>query len=145
MQQDSFCAISGSAVNVGDTRIYHINASGKARQLSKDHTLLQGLIDEGKTHKGMNYSSAYDALEHYLCADFASTDFAISRQDFCLKAGEQVLLCTDGVHETLGDLALWNAFKLDLSPASQCVIWRKEIMKRGAPDNFSMILVRCDF
>jgi serine/threonine protein phosphatase PrpC len=51
-------------------------------------------------------------------------------------------LCSDGLHDTLGDDRLRNLYNASASPLEQVKIWRKAVMAAGAPDNFSIIFSR---
>lgn len=135
---DGFCDV----VNVGDSRAYLISASGEWRQLSYDHTILNELIERGEAEAGKAYAEMYKGLAHCLVADYEE-DFPIHYQRIKLKKGDTILLCSDGVHDTLGD-ALQQLFQCDLSPLEQATIWRKAVLKAGAPDNFSLLLLKVD-
>ncbi|MFO1371422.1 MAG: hypothetical protein U1F42_03190 [Candidatus Competibacteraceae bacterium] len=66
-------------LNVGDSRVYRANREGRWWRLSKDHTILQGMIDRGDASPDAEYASVYGMLEHVLCADSEESDFAIHR------------------------------------------------------------------
>jgi serine/threonine protein phosphatase PrpC len=53
-----------------------------------------------------------------------------------------VRFCTDDVHDTLRDAKLKRMRDACLSPHEQVEAWRKAILAKGAPDNFSMVLVQ---
>jgi PPM family protein phosphatase len=131
-----------AVLNVGDSRVYHADASGQWRRLSKDHTLLQGMIDRCEATPDKEYASIYDGLEHMLVADVEERDFAIHRVTSELRVGDTLVLCTDGVHDTLGETEMWRLFDPDLGVAEQTTRWRQAVLKKGAPDNFSLICAR---
>ena len=130
-----------TVVHVGDSRVYRIAADGQWQQLTRDHTQLQRMIDDGEADPGMEYASAYDALEAYLAADGEETDFSIGCCSTRLAPGDALLLCTDGVHDTLG-AHLQTLHNPQLAPLAQVQAWRRAVLQRGAPDNFSMVLVQ---
>ena len=123
-------------LNVGDSRVYHVDRMGRWRRLSKDHTVLQGLIDRGEASPDKEYASMYLALEHALCADHEEHDFAIHRVMVTLEPGDRLVLCSDGVHDELGEPAMWGLFEPALEVAEQVRVWRE-----GAGDNLSLIVV----
>ena len=56
--------------------------------------------------------------------------------------GDALLLCTDGVHDTINDNELQRLTDASLSPKAQVQVWRQAVLAAGAPDNLSMIFVR---
>lgn len=128
-----------AVLNVGDSRVYHADATGHWCRLSKDHTVLQGMMDRGEASAGTEYASIYDALEHVLVADAEEGDFAIHRVTAEWRPGDTMVICTDGVHDTLGERDLWRLFDSRLDVAEQTGRWRRAVLKKGAPDNFSLI------
>ena len=56
--------------------------------------------------------------------------------------GDRLLLCSDGVHDTLGDARLMKLADPGLTVLQQVEIWRKAVLLAGAADNFSMLLVQ---
>lgn len=59
-----------------------------------------------------------------------------------LKEEEAGKAATDGVHDTLGEAHLQSLFQPGLEPADQVRVWREAVLAAGAPDNFSLILLR---
>ena len=70
---DGLCRIC----NVGDSRVYHISAEGRWRQVSHDHTVLADLIEQGEARADTEYADMYYALAHCLIADDEETHFKI--------------------------------------------------------------------
>ncbi|MBH5328311.1 protein phosphatase 2C domain-containing protein [Eikenella sp. S3360] len=100
--------------NVGDSRVYHISANGCWQQISHDHTVLADLIEQGEARADTEYAGIYYALAHCLTADYEEDHFQIFTTSFTLRAGEAVLICTDGLHDALPHNrleALWGAFQ----------------------------------
>ncbi len=107
-EADGLCRIC----NVGDSRVYHISAEGRWRQVSHDHTVLADLIEQGEARADTEYADMYYALAHCLIADDEETHFKIFTDSFTLQRGEAVLVCSDGLHDALSHErleALWNA------------------------------------
>ena len=129
-----------AVLNVGDSRAYQVSAAGRWQRLTKDHTVLQGLIDRGLASPEIDYSRIYLALEHVLCADFGSADFAIHRVRVTLEPGDRLVLCSDGVHDEIGEAALWELFDPALDVAAQARVWRDAVWNHGAHDNLSLVM-----
>ncbi|WP_160171571.1 PP2C family protein-serine/threonine phosphatase [Ferrovum myxofaciens] len=133
-----------TVLNVGDSRVYQISESSQWIQLSHDHTLINSMIARGEAESGKEYASFYYSLDSCLVADDEETEFQFHKRDTLFLPGESLLVCTDGVHDTLGDARLQNLYAVTHSPQAQVEVWRNAILSAGAPDNFSMILVHYD-
>ena len=130
-----------TVVHVGDSRVYRIAADGQWQQLTRDHTQLQRMIDDGEAKEDFEYATIYNVLESYLAADGEETDFSIGCCSTQLAPGDALLLCTDGVHDTLG-AHLQTLHNPQFAPLEQVQAWRHAVLQRGAPDNFFMVLVQ---
>jgi serine/threonine protein phosphatase PrpC len=127
-------------LNVGDSRVYQVNGEGRWRRLSKDHTVLQGMIDRGEASQDAEYASVYGMLEHVLCADSEESNFAIHRVLITLEPGDRLVLCSDGIHDEIGEEMLWALFDPALDVAAQAKVWRDEVWRHGAGDNLSLVV-----
>ena len=130
-----------TVLHVGDSRVYRIAADGQWQQLTRDHTQLQRMIDDREAKEDFEYATIYNVLESYLAADGEETDFSIGCCSTQLAPGDALLLCTDGVHDTLG-AHLQTLHNPQFAPLEQVQAWRRAVLQRGAPDNFSMVLVQ---
>lgn len=129
-------------LNVGDSRVYRICASGQWQQLSHDHTVLNGMIARGEAEADQEYANIYSMLDSCLVADDEDTEFEVYRCESPFLPGDALLLCTDGVHDTINDKELQRLTAASLSPQAQVQVWRQAVLAAGAPDNLSMIFVR---
>jgi PPM family protein phosphatase len=133
-----------AVLNVGDSRVYQTDREGQWRRLSKDHTVLQGLIDAGQASPDQDYASIYGMLTHVLCADHEAGDFDIHRTLTPLAPGDTLVLCSDGIHDEIGEEVLWSLFDPQLDAAAQTTVWRNAVWRHGAKDNLSLIVVRVE-
>lgn len=129
-------------VNVGDSRAYLISSQSSWAVLTRDHTVLNELIDADLADPSTEYASLYNALSDCLIADYEEYQFAIHQGHVQMRKGDSLLLCSDGVHDVLGKNRLEALFDQGLSTQQQVETWRKAILRAGAPDNFSIILAR---
>ncbi|MFZ4789354.1 MAG: PP2C family protein-serine/threonine phosphatase [Candidatus Competibacteraceae bacterium] len=127
-------------LNVGDSRVYHSNGEGQWQRLSKDHTVLQGMIDKGQALPDTVYSSMYMMLEHVLCADHEENDFAIHRIMVPLMSDDRLVLCSDGIHDEIGEEMMWTLFDPSLDVKAQTKLWRDAVWRHGAKDNLSLVV-----
>ena len=135
--QGERCAV----MNVGDSRVYRLAASGEWQQLSRDHTVLNGMIERGEAEEGEEYANVYSTLDSCLAADSEATDFDIHHSVAPFLPGDALLLCTDGVHDTLDSASLQQLIVPGTSALAQAQILRKAVIRAGAPDNFSLIFI----
>ena len=131
-----------TVISVGDSRGYRITADGIWKQLTRDHTILNAMIDRGEADSETEYATIYNMLDSCLVADDEETEFPVHREESPFLIGDSILLCTDGVHDTLGDAKMQQLTDQSLDSCAQIGVWRKAVLAAGAPDNFSMILLR---
>lgn len=129
-----------SVLNVGDSRAYLRHASGEIRQLSRDHTELERLRDEGLLVDGQEYASMYSALSDCLVADPEAVDFRIHRSVTTLHPGDLLVLCSDGVHDVLGDARWLELLAQAEAPIDLAERTREAVLGAGTPDNFSLVV-----
>lgn len=128
-------------VNVGDSRAYRVTVNGDIHQLSRDHTERNRMIDAGELDAAKyELASIYDALSDCLVADPEADVFAIHQSATRWMPGERLILCSDGVHDTLGDSALGELMTRSGTPHELAATIRTAILSHGAPDNFSLII-----
>ena len=87
--------------NVGDSRAYHITHNGSIRQITKDHSAVQELVDSGhlserqaKQHPNKNIITRAIGIESNLEYDYFTES---------VSTGDIVLLCSDGLSNLLDE------------------------------------------
>jgi len=131
-----------SVLNVGDSRVYRIDREGRWQQLSRDHTYFQSMVERGEIAADQYVGQLYQDLEHMLGADEAEDDFAIHWRPGDWTPEETFLICTDGLHDTLGQDALEALFRTERPLDAQAAVFLDAVLEAGAPDNVSLILGR---
>lgn len=124
--------------NVGDSRAY-MYTDLRLQQISKDHSIVQELIDSGAVTAEM---ARNDSQRNQLTQAVGVTeDFLINFAQFSLQGSGLLLLCSDGLTEYL-DL---NSIEVELSrgfPASQSCHRLIEAANRlGGKDNITVAIV----
>lgn len=125
--------------HVGDSRIY-LAKHDSMIQLTKDHSLVQKLVDNG-------YITEREAEQHpqrniIVRALGDKQDVIVDFDYFYLDENEswKFLLCTDGVSGVVDKEELYSYLRNEnLNEIS--TLLTKEIEERGAPDNFTFIIV----
>ncbi len=131
-------------LNVGDSRVYQAHRTGRWRRLSKDHTVLREMIDRGEASPDQEYAGIYGMLAHVLIADPEESDFAIHRVLVKLEPGDTLVLCSDGIHDEIGEAGLWTLFDPLRDVAGQAKVWRDAVWRHGATDNLALVVVRVE-
>ena len=125
--------------HVGDSRIYS-SRKEKLQLLSKDHSLVQRLIDEG-------YITLKEAENHpnkniitRALGDNNVLEVDLSKMKLKKKENNRFLVCTDGVSGVLTN----NEIEILINNSNLSNIADKMsqlIEERGAPDNYSFVLL----
>ena len=151
--QDSECTGMGTTIvaalagkgeavllNEGDSRAYHVNQSGIV-QITRDHSLVEELVERGeltreeaRSYPRKNLITRALGAEPLLRAD-------CFRQP--LAEGEFLLLCSDGLSNTLDEQELLYEVIHGGDAASCCQRLLEIALDRGATDNVTAVLIRC--
>ena len=94
--------------HVGDSRAYLIN-SDKIRQVTKDHSVVQNMIEQGRlsekqarSHPDKNIITRALGVEDKVDVDYTELD---------LEPGDRLLLCTDGLTNMVEDKEIFSLFR----------------------------------
>jgi protein phosphatase len=123
--------------HVGDSRGYVLR-NGDLRQITKDHTLVQGLVDEGRI-------SAAEAATHPRRSMLMRALQAGGTADPDLKpqpatVGDRVLLCSDGVTCVVPPTTIRTILTSATTPAEATQELIAEAKRRHSPDNISCVV-----
>jgi len=125
--------------HVDDSRAYLLRGAS-LRQLTKDHTLAQALIDAGVA----NYDDpAPRSMRHVLTAAIGSLGEREPQVDrFILRSGDQLLLCTDGLTEVVEDQLIAEVLREASSAQRACQNLVDLALSGGETDNITLVLAR---
>ena len=125
-----------AVVHVGDSRCYRMR-DGKTDQLTRDHTLVQELADQGRI-------SEEEALEHPLRSLLTQAlmghhDISPDIELYDVKDRDRFLLCSDGLSSVVSISELHKLLASDsITDALNGLI--DAAIKNGAPDNVTAIV-----
>jgi serine/threonine protein phosphatase PrpC len=122
----------------GDSRAYRIR-DGEIAQLTRDHSLVQGLIDAGMLDpaEAANHPNANVVTR----AVGASETLEVDTSTGDARAGDTFLLATDGLTRVVTDDEIYSELtSSQIEAAANSLL--QMVLSRGAPDNVSLILVR---
>jgi protein phosphatase len=129
--------------HIGDSRVY-LFRQGQFHQLTRDHTLVQTLLDLGQlTPEQATAHPERSALLRSLSAarDTAQGDF----QQALLADGDQLLLCTDGLTDMVDTETISSVLNRAPSANEACQVLLAAALHNGGKDNVTIALARYRF
>jgi protein phosphatase len=126
---------------VGDSRAYLVR-NGVARQITKDQSLMQKLIEAGElTEEEAEHSERRNIILQALGPE-ASIKVDLTHQ--VVRRGDTLVLCSDGLsgQVTKDEIAAVVSEETDLTVACRRLIDRAN--ENGGPDNITVIVARFD-
>lgn len=126
-------------VQVGDSRVY-LYAGGKLRQITRDQTLAQELIDQGILSKESAHESP---LSHILSSAIGAEEAVpeITRVDI-RERGSVILVCTDGLTKHVSDAEIEHELASMQSAEQVSHALLQLALDRGGTDNITMVVGR---
>jgi protein phosphatase len=126
--------------HVGDSRAYFIYPDGRIQRLTKDHSLVQRMIDleeiteaEAQDHPQRNVLLKAIGQTDLVRPDL--TTHQIPRSGF-------LMLCSDGLWGVISETEIYRNVSAEQDPAIACKNLIEIANKYGGPDNISIILVK---
>jgi protein phosphatase len=126
------------AAYVGDSRLYHWH-QGELRQLSRDHSLAQRMLDSGEVESGVDVEDHYG---HVLTQGLGLRQpLDPGNCNGALNApGQRFMLCSDGLSDLVTPNKMASALGLsDLQEAADVLLGYA--MDMGGTDNISVVLI----
>jgi serine/threonine protein phosphatase PrpC len=131
-----------SLVHIGDSRCYRLRG-GKIEQITKDHSLLQELVDRGfYTSEEAQKSVKKNLVTRALGID---QDVKVDLLEDIVLKKDIYLLCSDGLTDLINDADIYltiNKFSDNLEKAAVQLITMAN--QKGGKDNISVMLCRVD-
>ena len=126
--------------HLGDSRAY-VYRSGELRQVSRDHTYVQGLVDRGllppeaaSSHPWSNVVlRSLDASQ-----EGRSTDVDVVELD--VEEADRLLLCSDGLTDLVDDGRIREVLRL-ADPQSAAAILTQAALAAGGKDNITCLVL----
>lgn len=128
--------------NIGDSRAYLLTAGAAepdASLLSRDHSFLNDLIDDGEITPAQSSDAAsfMRGLTAQFIADAEFDEFKVNIFTHVLQPGERLVLCSDGLNEVLSDAEI--ARLLGGNSVEDLLKACKASRRAGGADDFSVI------
>lgn len=127
-----------SIAQVGDSRAYFVLPEGKLQKITRDHSLVQRLLDlkeiteaEAETHPQKNV----------LLRAIGQTDpFKADISVVSVPEGAKLLLCSDGLWGVVDQQTIVDIVLREVDPIIACEQLVAEANQNGGPDNISVIV-----
>ncbi len=125
-------------VNVGDSRGYRISPEG-IFQITRDHSVVSDLVERGE----ITQEEARSHPKKNLITRALGAEAAVQADHFTLerRAGELILLCSDGLSNVVTDQELLFELLHGGPLEGACRRLLDLALSRGAPDNVTAVLI----
>ncbi len=124
--------------HLGDSRA-HLVREGSVERLTRDHSFVQALVDEGRlTPEEARVEDGRARITRALSGEQpAEADVTI----VAVRPGDRFVLTTDGVHAVLPARELAELLTRPDDPESVAGAVEAAVLERGAPDNYGVVVV----
>ena len=129
--------------HVGDSRAY-LFREGRLRQLTKDHTIAQEMVDLGEISSS---EAVTHNLRNVLTNALGDTGKAV-RPDvyrFRLRSGDVLLLCSDGLTDMVANEQIAGTLTEGGTSKEVCQRLFTRAMDGGGKDNITIVIARYEF
>jgi len=126
--------------HVGDSRLYRLR-DGQLQQLTKDHSVLQELVDHGfYTPEQARHSPNKNLVTRALGVNL---DVKVDLMEVPVNVGDLFLLCSDGLNDMLDDQQILEQLETHFSNLDKMAEGLVQAANaQGGDDNISVILVQ---
>ncbi len=122
----------------GDSRAYRLRGQD-IRQLSRDHSLVQDLVEAGML--AIEDAESHPDANVVTRAVGAAENLKVARRVGDVQSGDIFLLASDGLTKVVDRIEIGDVL-LRQNPAQSCQTLVDLTLERGAPDNVSVVIVR---
>jgi serine/threonine protein phosphatase PrpC len=124
--------------HVGDARAHRVR-DGAVETLTRDHTLVQALVEEGRLTVDEARAHEHRALLNRALAPGVPVEADRHRTD--VRPGDRLVLTTDGVHAVLEPDVLGSLLTMTVDADEVAAAVASAVEDAGAPDNYSVVVV----
>jgi len=125
--------------HVGDSRIYRLR-KGHLEQLTRDHTFVQEMIDEGELTPE---TAAFHPLRNMLTRALGTRE-PLEKVDAGIvdaAPGDHFLLCSDGLHNMMSSETIAAVLNSQTDPKKSAEKLLQRALKKGGKDNVTIIAI----
>ena len=128
---------SAAICHIGDSRAYLVR-DGDLYQITRDHTFVQALIDQGRIQPAEAATHPQRSLLLRALDGRTDADPDLSMLD--AQAGDRYLICSDGLPVAVSDEQILQALVAVAEPADAVLALIDLAIRGGAPDNVTCIV-----
>ena len=128
-----------AVVNVGDSRCYWL-AEGQLQQVTRDHSWVQDMVDQGVLTPGEAVSHPKKNLITRAVGHQRRIRSDIFRID--LRYGDLLLFCSDGLSNVVVEDEIERCLLGDGDLPQKCRELLQKALDRGAPDNVTILVLQ---
>jgi len=123
--------------HVGDSRAYLLRDC-TLRQISQDHTYVQHLVDTGRLDPGERFGHPWSNIVTRSLD--GGSDQAIDVTELDVRAGDRLLLCSDGLSDLVRDERIAEVLRL-VDPHSASAVLTQSALLAGGQDNITAVVL----
>lgn len=128
--------------HVGDGRVYKISGDGKIRKITRDHSLVEYMVERGE----ITPQEAAVHPQRHIITRALGTDYTINADMITesITSKDTILLCSDGLTGMLSDEKILSVVteSKQLSDAAQTLV--RLANEAGGKDNITVIIARLE-
>ncbi len=124
---------------VGDSRV-GLERDGNFKRLTKDHSLVQELVDAGTLHPDL--AEAHPQSNVVTRAIGAAPTVQVAFTEVHLQPNDWLLLYSDGLSKTVSETAITRHLADSNNASEACIDLIRAALLAGGPDNVSVIAVQ---
>jgi PPM family protein phosphatase len=125
--------------HVGDSRAY-LFSKGVLKQITKDHSYVQMLLDNGYITQTQAYNHPY---KNIITKSIGIDDeIDVDIYNVKLSKGDSLLLCTDGLNAVVSDEEIAAVLSKNIETAAEELV--EMSLRFGGPDNISVVIASMD-
>lgn len=123
--------------HIGDSRIYRLRKEF-FRKLTKDHSYVQQLVDEGRITKeeSINHPKKNMLMKALGCTPFIEPDAAIRG----FIKNDVILMCSDGLTNMVSEEEIYKIIKENPTDATKLLVQKANDL--GGRDNITAVIIR---
>ncbi len=128
-----------AVVNVGDSRCYWL-AEGQLQQVTRDHSWVQEMVDQGvltpgeaRSHPRKNLITRSIGHQRRIRSDIFRLD---------MRRGDVLLFCSDGLSNLVGEDEIAQCLLSAAELPQKCRRLLQTALDRGAPDNVTILMLQ---
>ncbi len=126
--------------HVGDSRAYLIQKN-ELKQLTKDHTLVNALLDKGAIKKEEVHTHA---KKNVLLQALGATPVVTVSMNLYDEVDGILLLCSDGLYNMVDEQFIEEAVRLEMSVTKIVEVLINEANKNGGRDNIAVAMMKME-